>query len=294
MGFEDHAVSVVDALPRYVDEFADRFEATYTGPVDRHHVTATLAVDRGITVFYAGVSDLNEQLLLPLGDDNSDPDEVARLESVVRGLSGPNATDVAEAFLTHVRTTYERVESVDGVVFRCPCRYASTLGGQPTMLLQAYANPASASLTVGYTPKHTDDVENLEGCIAKDVPAPTVADHVDRLVHRIDTAIHEARIERRVVEAVDRSALEARGFRRQTTGTAPESLHPEHGGTDAVLWQVPASNADWVSGAKGFVRLWRLADGTALVEPVDLDGSHDEAVTATTAELSVAVEPILE
>jgi hypothetical protein len=294
MGFEDNAVSAADALPRYVDEFGDRFEASYAGPIDRYRPTAHLAVDHGVTVFYAHVSELDEHLLLPLGDDDSDPAEVRRLEAVVRGLAGPNAADVAETLLTHLRTNYDRVERVDASVLRCRCQYAPALGGQPTMLLQAYANPASASLSVGYTPKHTDEPEDLEACVAKNVPTPTVEDYVDRLVYHIDAAIHEERIARPVIEEVGRDALAAHGFRRQTTKPVPESLHPEYGAADAELWQLPASNADWVDGSEGFLRIWRLSDGTGVVDPVTLEGSHEEAVTATTSRVTTAAEPIPE
>lgn len=290
MGFEDNAVSCPDALSRYVDGFADRFGADYTGPSDRYRVTAQLAIGHGITLFYAHVTERDEHLLLRFGDEESDPAELRRLENVIRGFDGPDPGAVAEAFRGHLQASYDRIHTVDGSVLFLPCQYAPALGGQPTMVLQAYANPASESLSVGYTSKHTDDIEHLEGCISKNVPTTTVEDYVDRLLYRIDSAVYDERIARRVIEGIDRSRLEACGFRQQTTKSIPKSIHPEYGGTDGELWQVPASNAGWVEGSNGFVRVWRLPDGTAIIDPVGLDGPHEEAVAETKDRLPTAIE----
>lgn len=286
MGFEDNEISFPDALPRYVDEFADRFEADYAGPSDRYRVTAQLALGHGITVFYAHVDERDEHLLLPLGGEESDPAEVRRLENVVRDFAGPNAAAVAGAFRTHLQATYERIRTVEGSAFFLGCQYAPALGGQPTMVLQAYPNPASESLSVGYTPKHANDVEDLEACIAKNVPTATVEDYVGRLVYRIDSAIYDERVARNVVEDLDRSTLEALGFRPQTTKPLPRSLHPTYGGTDAELWQVPASTAGWVAGSNGFLRVWHLPDGTGVIDPVGLDEPHEDVAAETKARLT--------
>jgi hypothetical protein len=290
MGFADNAVSFPDALPRYVEAFGDRFEDGYTGACDRYDVAARLAVGRGLTVFYAHVPDRDEHLLLPLGDEESDPTERRRLESVRRGFAGPKAAEVAGALQTHLETAYDRVRTVDGCACFLRCPYAPALGGQPTMILQAYANPESASLSVGPTSRHADDADELAACIAKQVPKATVEDYVDRLVSRVDAAVRDDLIDRNVIETVERPTLEARGFRRQTTKPVPQALHPEHGGCDADLWQVPASTADWVPGSNGFVRLWRLPDGTGLVDPVGVDGSDADAVDATASRLDAAPE----
>ena len=295
MGFEDNSVSFPDALPQYVAEFADRFEADYAGPSERYHVTGQLATGHGFTVFYAHVRERDEHFLLPFGDEGSDQTELRRLENVIRGLEGPNAGEVAEAFRSHLRTSYDRIRAVDGVVFVLRCQYAPALGGQPTMILQAYANPASESLSVGYTPRNTDDVRELEAGIAKNVPTATVEAYVDRLVYRIDAAMRDERVARRVVEDVERDALAALGFREQTTKPLPRSLHPERAGADAALWQAPASNVDWVPGSSGFVRVWRLEDGTGIVDPVGLDGPAAEAVAETKSRLdNPAVKPLQE
>lgn len=294
MGFEDNAVSFPDALPRYVDEFGERFEAEYDGPVDRYSVTAELAVGHGVTVLYAHVDERDEHVLLPFGDEESDPAEVRRLQEVIRGFAGPSAEAVADAFRTHLRTSYDRIRPVDGTVLFLRCQYAPALGGQPTLVLQAYANPVSESLSVGYTPMHTDDTGDLEGCIAKNVPTKTVEAFVDRLVYRIDSAMYEERVAKRVVERVGRERLAALGFREQTSKPLPRSLHPEHGETEATLWQAPASSVEWVSGSSGFVRVWRLADGTGIVDPVGLGDQQAEAVAATKSRLTAAAEPLTE
>lgn len=288
MGYDDNAVSYPDALSRYVDEFADRFEANYTGPCERYGVTARLALGHGITVFYARVEERDEHLLLPLGGEESDPAEVRRLQNAVRGFAGPQAERVADALESHLETTYDRIETVEGYAFFLRCPYAPALGGQPTLVLQAYPNPASASLSVGPTPKHTDDPDDLEACIAKGTPTASVEDYVDRLVHRVDAAVEEELLARRVVDRVDRSPLETLGFRRQTAKPVPDSLHPEHAGKEGELWQMPASKADWVTGSNGFVRLWRLPDGTGLVDPVGLDEADGDPVTATASRLTTA------
>lgn len=292
MGFEDNAISFPDALPRYVDDFGDRFEASYTGPCDRYRVSARLAIDHGLTVFYAHVPDRDVHFLLPFGDEESDPDELRRLERVVQGFDGPNATRVADAFRTHLETTYDRLHSVSGSVLFLRCQYASAVGGQPTMVLQAYANPASDSLSVGYTAKRTDDADALETCIAKNVPTATVEDYVDRLVYRLESTIYDERITRRVVENLQRETLATLGFRRQTTKPLPQVLHPDYDGVDADLWQLPAGTADWVDGSTGFVRVWHLPDGTAIVEPVNLDESDADVTAATTDRLTTAVEAV--
>lgn len=286
MGFEDNEISFPDALPRYVDEFAARFETGYTGPCEQYRVRARLAVDHGVTVFYAHVDERDRHLLLPLGGDDSDPAEVRRLETVTQLFSGPQATDAAETFRAHLQSNYDVTQRVEGRVCFLPCQYTPALGGQPTMILQAYANPASESLSVGYTPDSADDIEALESCLSKNVPADAVPDFVDRLVYRIDSAIYEDRVARNLVEGVDQSTLEALDFRQQTTKPLPSSLHPEYGDTEAELWQLPAGNAVWVDGSNGFVRVWRLPDRTGIVEPVDLDGRHEEEVAATKTRLT--------
>lgn len=286
MGFEDNEISFPDALPRYVEELAARFETGYTGPCEQHRVRAWLAVDHGVTVFYAHVDERDRHLLLPLGGDESDPEEVRRLETVTQCFSGPDATDAAEAFRTHLRSNYDLTRRVEGRVLFLPCQYAPALGGQPTMVLQAYANPASDSLAVGYTPIDADDVEALEACIAKNVPADSVPDFVDRLVYRIDTAVYEDRVARNLIEGIDQSTLQALGFRQQTTKPLPSSLHPEYGETEAELWQLPAGNAVWVDGSSGFVRVWRLPDRTGIIDLVDLDGQREEEVAATKTRLT--------
>lgn len=294
MGFEDNSVSFPDALPRYVAEFADRFEGDYAGPCERYRVTAHLAVDHGITVFYAHVTDRDEHLLLRFGDEESDQTELRRLANVIRGFAGPNAGDVAGAFRTHLQANYDRIHPVSGSVLFLRCQYAPALGGPPTMVLQAYANPASESLSVGYTSKHTDDVGTLVSCIGKNVPAATLEDYVDRLTYRIDSAMYDDRIARTVIEEVAQSSLEACGFRHQTTKPLPQSLHPEYAGTEAELWQIPASTAGWVAGSNGFVRIWRLPDGPGIVDPVGLDGPDEEAVAETKSRLTTAIEPLPE
>lgn len=291
MGFEDNEITFPDALPRYVDEFVDRFAADYTGPLERYQVTTQLAIDHGVTVFYAHVSERDEHLLLPFGGEESDPAELSRLETVIRGFTCPDPSDVAAAFQTHLQERYDRVETVTGSVLFLRCQYAPRLGGQPTLVLQVYENPASESLSVGYTPRQTDDPQDLEACIAKNVPEPTVADYVDRLVYRVDTAISEELRSRNVVEGVDRAGLDAHGFREQTTKPVPESLHPEYGGDEAELWQVPASNADWVEGSNGFIRIWRLPDDTGVVDPINLDGVHEEETEETKRRLAAKVIP---
>lgn len=286
MAYEDNEITFPDSLPRYVDEFADRFERDYTGPCDQYRVTAHLAVGHGLTVFYAHVEDADEHFLLPFGDEDSDPAEIDRLESVVQGFASPNATDVAEAFQSHLQSTYDELQTVEGSVLFLPCQYAPVFGGRPTLVLQAYANPLSESLSVGFTPRHTEEVEDLEACISKNVPKDTVADYIDQLVYRIDTAIYEEQVDQKVVEGISRSTLEALGFRQQTTKPVPEPLHPEYGDVEAELWQVPASKATWADGSTGFVRIWRLPDDIGIIDPVNLDGPHDEEVAATRLQLT--------
>lgn len=286
MAYEDNEITFPDALPRYVDEFADRFERDYTGPSDQYRVTAQLALGHGLTVFYAHVKEEDEHFLLPFGDDESDPAEISRIENVITAFAGPNASDVAKVFRSHLQSTYDRVQTVEGRVLFLPCQYAPATGGRPTMVLQAYANPASESLSVGPTPRNTDAVQDLESCIAKNVPKDTVEDYVDQLVYRIDTAIYEEQVEQNVVEGINRSTLEMLGFRHQTTKPVPEPLHPEYGDVEAELWQVPASKAAWADGSTGFVRVWRLPDDIGIIDPVNLDGPHDEEVAATKVQLT--------
>lgn len=293
MGFEDNEISFPDALPRYVDEFADQFADGYTGPIDQYRITASLAVDHGVTVFYAHVDEQDQHFLLPLGDEESDSEELDRIEAVIRGFAGPDAAEVAETFRTHVHATYDRIETVSGAALFLPCQYAPRLGGQPTVVLQAYANPVSESLSVGFTPRRTNDVEGLLDCISKNVPATTVEDYVSRLVYRIDAAISDDLLSRNVVEELDQTALEALGFRQQTTKLVPESVHPEYGGTEAELWQTPAGNADWVEGSTGFIRIWRLPDDTGVVDPVNLDGPHEDDVAETKRRLTEGREESL-
>lgn len=286
MGYEDNEISVPGCLPEYVAGFADRFPDEYAGPIEGYPVSARLATGYGLTVFYAHVEETGDHFLLPFGSEDSDPGEVQRLDAVVDGLAGPRAPEVARTFRAHLDATYDQVVTVDGIVFRLECQYAPAIGGRPTLVLQAYANPASDSLSVGYTARSTDEPADLEACIAKNVPKDTVEDYVDQVLYRVDTAIYEERVALKELEEIDRQTLDAHGFREQTVKPVPRSLHPEYGGRDAELWQLPAGTAPWVEGATGFVRIWRLPDDTGIVEPLNLAGDDRTEIEATKERLS--------
>lgn len=286
MGYEDNKISVPECLPEYVAGFADRFPVEHRGPIEQYQVSARLATGHGLTVFSSHVEETGDHFLLPFGSEDSDPGEVQRLEAVVDGLAGPRASEVARVFRRHVDATYDQVVTVEGIVFLLECQYAPAIGGRPTLVLQAYANPASESLSVGYTARSTDDPADLETCIAKNVSKDTLEDYVDQVLYRVDTAIYEERIALRELEEVDRQTLDAHGFREQTVKPVPRSLHPKYGGTDAELWQLPASKASWADGATGFVRIWRLPDGTGIIEPLNLTGDDRAEIEATKEHLS--------
>lgn len=199
-----------------------------------------------------------------------------------------NEMPALKALLRKEYDIYREIENA--TVLELPDTYLPQLGERPRAVLGFYHNPDDDKIVSGMSgiPPHRegDIIEDVD----KLVPDKSIEKFVSRTVRNVQERVEEE-AERHTISAEVRDVLEQDDdFRHETSKPLPKGINPKYTGTEAELWQKPASHVEYMDGSQGFLQVWLPTDDdVALVDATAGDYDREAIVDEVRKEIETDV-----
>lgn len=134
--------------------------------------------------------------------------------------------------------------------------YLPKLGKQPRVNVGFCHEPEEDYIISGVSGSPRVREPEIIEDIDKIVPEKSLEKLVSQSVWNVNTQIKEDADRHTIATNIRNQLDQDSDFRCETTKQLPSGIHPNYTGTDAELWQKPASRVDFMDGSQGFLRLW--------------------------------------
>lgn len=255
-----------DYTQRVVDEALDRCPKLSERTVDE-----AIFVDEGPVNYLVWfvLEDCEEHTFFYY-DTEPDDDLLQRLL-----LTSPSSEElpVFKALLRKQYDVYRELEIAR--LLELPDTYLPQLGDRPRAQIGFCHEPGEDQIFSGLSgsPRRLereifDDVDKL-------VPEKDLEKFISRTIQAVNEQV-EAEADRHCIDRNIRPRLERDDdFRLETTKSLPKGIHPQYTGTEAELWQKPASKVDFIDGSQGFLQVWLPVDEDDLTLISATAGEYD-------------------
>jgi len=219
-------------------------------------------------------------------------DESPNPEALQRFIAISPREEAVPRFKALLREQYDTYRELEiARLLELPDTYLPQLGQRPRANLGFCHEPGDDRIVTGASGTPRPREQEIFDDIDKIVPDGSIEEFVSRTAWMVNQQI-EADADKHTIDADVRERLEADpDFRRETTKPLPKGIHPQYTGSEAELWQKPASRVEHMDGSQGFLRVWIPVDGdgTALVDATAGEYDREEIVDAIRDDLEAAV-----
>ena len=171
-------------------------------------------------------------------------------------------------FKTLLQTHYDVYQELEiARLLEIPDTYLPQLGERPRVNLGICHEPGTDQVVSGISAVPRLQEQDIVKDIDKLVPDDDLEKFISRTVWLVNTQIEE-KADRHTIETDIQHLLDTDpDFRFETTKPLPKGIHPAYTGTDAELWQKPASRVHYMDGSQGFLQIWIPVDeGITLID----------------------------
>ena len=136
--------------------------------------------------------------------------------------------------------------------------YLPQLGERPRVNLGICHEPGTDQVVSGISAVPRLQEQDIVKDIDKLVPDDDLEKFISRTVWLVNTQIEE-KADRQLETDIQHLLDTDPDFRFKTTKPLPKGIHPAYTGTDAELWQKPASRVHYMDGSQGFLKFGSLS-----------------------------------
>lgn len=235
----------------YIDRLVDQFRVRCPEFSERR-IAETIFVDGGpvdYLIWFAFEEYENHTFFY--NDEDPSPEALRQFMAL-----SPNE-DAMPRFKLLLKGQYETYRELEiARVLELRDTYLPQLGELPRANFGFCHEPKDDRIVAGISGTPRSREQEIFDDINKILPDRSIEKFVSRSTWTVNEQI-EADADRHTIDADVSDVLERDpDFRHETTKPLPKGIHPKYTGTEAELWQKPASRVEYMDGSQGFLQVW--------------------------------------